>query len=95
MDHVCHVHDCQRIFVVTKTDMAALQVIRIVLGLYSIRGFETYYRQIVSKPREYLIVLKFDSTAVEVPVKLQSDWKSLNPNDAASRLHFVTDCTGV
>ena len=37
------------------------------------------------------IALKFDrhfgSTATEVPVKFQSDWKSLNPNLAASRLH--------
>ena len=30
-----------------------------------------------------------DSAAVEVPVKSQSDWKSLNPNLAASRLHDI------
>ena len=39
------------------------------------------------------IALKFDrhlgSVAAEVPVKFQSDWKSLNPNLAASRLHKI------
>ena len=30
-----------------------------------------------------------DSTAVEVPVKFQSDWKSLNPNLAASSLREI------
>ena len=39
------------------------------------------------------IALKFDrhlgSTAAEVPVKFQSDWKCLNPNLAASRLHEI------
>ena len=39
------------------------------------------------------IALKFDmhlgSAAAEVPVKLHSDWKSLIPNLAASRLHEV------
>ena len=29
------------------------------------------------------------SCAAEVPVKFQSDWKSLNPNLAASRLHKI------
>ena len=37
--------------------------------------------------------LKFDrhlgSVAAEVPVKFQSNWKSLNPNLAASRLHEI------
>ena len=37
--------------------------------------------------------LKFDrqlgSTAAEVPLKFQSDWKSLNPNLAASRLREI------
>ena len=37
--------------------------------------------------------LKFDrhlgSAAAEVPVKFQSDWKSLNPNLAASRLYEI------
>ena len=39
------------------------------------------------------IALKFDrhlgSNAAEVPAKFQSDWKSLNPNLAASRLHEI------
>ena len=41
----------------------------------------------------YRITLKFDrhlgSTAAEVPVKFQGDWKSLNPNLVASRLHEI------
>ena len=39
------------------------------------------------------IALKFDRlldrAAAEVPVKFQSDWNSLNPNLAASRLHKI------
>ena len=39
------------------------------------------------------IALKFDkylgSVAADVPVKFQSNWKSLNPNLAASRLHEI------
>ena len=39
------------------------------------------------------IALKFvrhlGSSAAEVPAKFQSDWKSLNPNLAASRLHEI------
>ena len=39
------------------------------------------------------IVLKFDrhlgSAAADMPVKFQSDWNSLNPNLAASRLHEI------
>ena len=39
------------------------------------------------------IALKFDrhlgSSAVDVPVKFQSDWQSPNPNLAASRLHEI------
>ena len=39
------------------------------------------------------IALKFDrllgSAAVEVPVKLRSDWKNLNPNFATWRLHDI------
>ena len=49
-----------------------------------------------SRSREfgfYRIALKFDrhlgSTAAEVPVKFLSDWKSLNPNLAASRLREI------
>ena len=38
-------------------------------------------------------VMQFDrqlgSAAAEVPVKFQSDWKSLNPNLAASRLREI------
>ena len=29
------------------------------------------------------------SAAAEVPVKFQSDWKSLNPNPVAERLHEI------
>ena len=39
------------------------------------------------------IALEFDrhlgSATAEVPVKFQSDWKSLNPNLTASRLHEI------
>ena len=39
------------------------------------------------------IVLKFDrllsGAAAELPVEFQSDWKSLNPILAASRLHEI------
>ena len=39
------------------------------------------------------IALEYDrylrSAAAEAPVKFQSDWKSLNPNLAASRLHEI------
>ena len=39
------------------------------------------------------ITLKLDrllgSIVAEVPVKFQSDWKSLNPNFGASRLHEI------
>ena len=42
---------------------------------------------------DYCIALKFDrhlgSAAAEGPVKFQSDWKSLNPNLAISRLHEI------
>ena len=41
----------------------------------------------------YRIAIKFyrhlGSAAAEVPVKFQSDWKSVNPNLAASRLHEI------
>ena len=65
-------------------------------GLDSLSG-KTSYRQI-SRSLEigcynYRITLKFDrhlvSTAAEVPVKFQSDWKSLNPILVASRLHEI------
>ena len=60
------------------------------LGLYSLSG-KTSYRQI-SWSLEIRccngrIALKFG--AAEVPAKFQSDWKSLNPNLAASRLHEI------
>ena len=35
------------------------------------------------------IALQFGSTAAEVPVKFQSDWKSLNPNLVVLRLHEI------
>ena len=42
------------------------------------------------------ITLKFDrhlgSAAANVPVKLQSDWRSLTPNLAVSRLHEILRC---
>ena len=42
---------------------------------------------------DYRIALKFDrhlgSPRAEVPVKIQSDWKGVNPNLAASRLHGI------
>ena len=60
-------------------------------GLYSIAAKSRN----VSKPRDWLhndrITLKFDrhldSAVVEVPVKFQSDWKSLNPNLGSPGLH--------
>ena len=42
---------------------------------------------------DFRTALKFDrhlgSAAAEGPVKFQSDWKSLNPNLATSRLHEI------
>ena len=35
------------------------------------------------------IDMHLDSTVAEVPVKFHSDWKSLNPNRVASRLHEI------
>ena len=36
------------------------------------------------------IALKFESSAaVDAPIKYQSDWKSLNPNLASSRLEIL------
>ena len=69
------------------------------LGLYSLSG-KTSYRQNLAKSRSReigcyndRIVLKFDrhlgSIAAEMVVKFQSDWKSLNTNLAASRLHEI------
>ena len=69
-----------------------------VQGLYSLSG-KTSYRQIswnleaarLDGRCNGRIALKFDrhlgSSVAEVPAKFQSDWKSLNPNLAASRLH--------
>ena len=63
-------------------------------GLYSLSSKTSYHE----KPRSReiwcyndLLTLKFllCSDAAEVPVKLQSDWKSVNPKLAASRLHEI------
>ena len=66
---------------------------------YSLRGRSLTDRKIswnleATKLGVIMIVsLKFDahlgSAAVEVPVKFQSDCKSLNPNLVASRLHEI------
>ena len=84
---------CGNVYCVLKTNYS--------LGLYSLSG-KTSYRKIQnlvkSRSREIgcyndRIALKFDrhlgSAAAEVPVKFQSDWKSPNPNLAASRLHEI------
>ena len=68
-------------------------------GLYSLSG-KTSYRQIswsleAARLDVAMVVSlwNFDrhlgSSAAEVPAKFQSDWKSLNPNLAASRLHEI------
>ena len=63
------------------------------LSLYSLSG-QTSYRQISWIPEAVrldvqMIALQFDghlgSSAAEVPVKFQNDWRSINPNLAASR----------
>ena len=76
-----------------------IQIWRILQGLYSLSG-KTSYRQIswsLEAARLSVIndrfALKFDrhlgSVAAEVPVKFQSNWKSLNLNLATSRLHEI------
>ena len=65
-------------------------------GLYSLSG-KTSYRQIAwsleaTRLDDAMIVSLWNLTgtaAAEVPAKFQSDWKSLNPNLAASRLHEI------
>ena len=70
-------------------------------GLYSLSG-KTSYRQIsrsleAARLDVTIIVSLWNLTgisaallrAAEVPVKFQSDWKSLNPNLVASRLHEI------
>ena len=68
------------------------------LGLYSL-SCKTSYRQIswsLEAARLGVIIIvalwnrrHLGSAAADVPVKFQSDWKSLNPNLAASRLHEI------
>ena len=61
-----------------KTIVASMLCLK---GLYSL-SCKTSYRQIPWS-------LEAARFAAEVPVKFQSDWKSLNPNLAASRLHEI------
>ena len=64
------------------------------LGLYSLSG-KTSYRQIswsLEAARldvAMVVSLWVTCSAAEWPAKFQSDWKSLNPNLAASRLHEI------
>ena len=69
----------------------------VVQGPYSLSG-KTSNRQISGSLKAArldvtIIVLKFDrhlgSTAAKVHVKFQNDWKSLNPNLVASKLHEI------
>ena len=53
------------------------------LGLYSLSG-KTSYRQI-----SWSLEATRLSVAAEVPVKFQSNWKSLNLNLVTSRLHEI------
>ena len=64
-------------------------------GLYSLSG-KTSYRQIswsleAASLCVIMIVSRWNLTGIsaEVPVKFQSNWKSLNPNLATSRLHEI------
>ena len=73
-------------------------------GLYSLSG-KMSYRQIswsLEAARLYVAMVvslwnltgtsapqRWHLSAAEVPAKFQSDWKSLNPNLAASRLHEI------
>ena len=65
-------------------------------GLYSLSG-KTSYRQIswsleASRLDVAMVVSLWKltgSSAAEVPAKFHSDWKSLDPNLAASRLHEI------
>ena len=64
-----------------------------ILSLYSLSG-KTSHRQKYRSPdigcKNDRVALQFDrhlgNAVVEVPVKFESDWKSLNPNLVASRL---------
>ena len=68
-----------------------------ILSLYSVSG-KTSYRQIswrleAARLDVEIVVslwnLTGTSAVAQVPAKFQSDWKSLNPNLAASRLHEI------
>ena len=72
------------------------QVLESTLGLYSLSGKICYGKiswsaeavifddRIALKLRRHL-----NSAAANVPDKLQSDWKSMNTNRAASKLHEI------
>ena len=69
-----------------------------ILDLYSLSG-KMSYRQISWSLEAAIlgingrIVLKFCKyfgiSATEAPVKFQSDWKSINPNHAATKPHEI------
>ena len=63
------------------------------LGLYSLSSRpKTSYRQIsrsLEAARLDVTITVSLWTAAELPVKIQSDWKSLNPSLMASRLHEI------
>ena len=75
-------------------------VSEVILGLYSLSRRTDVLPHDLGKSRSREIgcyndhiALNFDrhigSVAAEVPVKFRSDWKNLNPNRAASRIHEI------
>ena len=53
---------------------------------------QTFLPEVISEEeytRKIAMSISGISAAAEVPAKFQSDWKSLNPNLAASRLHEI------
>ena len=67
-------------------------------GLYSLSGRTSYRKiswslEVARLDYNDSIALKFDrhlsSAAADVPVKYQSDWKSLNPNLSVSSLREI------
>ena len=66
------------------------------LGLYSLSGGTSYGKKprddgigCYNDPIALKINWRIDSTAAEVPVKFQNDWKSLNQNLTVWRLHEI------
>ena len=59
------------------------------VGLYSLSGRSSHRKIVLSLETTrlgvILVVSLWNVTAAEVPIKFQSDWKSLNPNFAATR----------